>query len=124
MSLHFKGNFKNRGNEVKFNLPVITFQEEGLYFYYSPPLDITGYGKTDDEAKASFEETLNQFFDYTTNKKTFLAELKRLGWKVSKAISQPPSLKDMINNNQYLAEIFEEKQYKKFDQTISIPALV
>lgn len=123
MSLNVQGNFKKGGNSVEFNLPIITFQEEGLYFYYTPVLDLTGYGKTDEEAKTSFEETISQFFDYAINKKTLFAELKKLGWKVSnRSVSKPPSLVDMLNKNNYLAEIFEEKQYKKFNHTVSIPA--
>jgi hypothetical protein len=117
-----QGNFKNLGNEVKFQLPIITFSEDGVFFFYTPALDLTGYGKTEEEAKSSFEETLGQFLDYTTHKKTLLSELKKLGWKVSKKTSRPPSLVEMINKNDYLAEIFEEKQYRKFHKTISLPA--
>jgi hypothetical protein len=66
---------------------------------------------------------LKEFFNYTLHKKTLVSELKRLGWKVSKKrISKPPSLVDMINENEYLATIFEEKQYKKFDKKITLPA--
>jgi hypothetical protein len=121
MALHVQGKFKNLGNSVNFNLPIITFTEDNIFFYYSPALDLTGYGSTDDEARESFKEVLQQFLDYSTNKKTFLSELKKLGWKISKHISKPPSLVEMINSNDYLAQIFEEKQYKKFHQPIDIP---
>jgi hypothetical protein len=120
MNIH--GKFTNPGGGVKFNLPIITFQEDGIFFFYTPALDVTGYGHTEDEAKSSFEQTLEQFLDYTTKKKTLFAELKRLGWKVTKKSSTPPSLVEMLNDNNYLAEIFEEKQYRKFDQAISLPA--
>ena len=93
MGLGIKGNFHNRRSQIKFNLPIIKFQEEKVYFFYTPALDLTGYGKTEKEAKASFEETLSQFLDYTTNKKTLSAE------------------------------IFEEKAYTKFDHPISLPAI-
>jgi len=108
-----------------FSLPIITFQEENIFFIYTPALDLTGYGNTEDEARLSFEETLDQFLNYSTNKDTLVDELKRLGWKVSKkSVSKPPSLVDMINSNNYLAEIFEEKQYRKFHKNISLPSLV
>lgn len=125
MDLNISGDFKSKGSKVNFNLPVITFHEDGVFFFYTPALDLTGYGKTEEEAESSFEETLGQFLDYGTNKSTLFSELKKLGWKVSKkSVSKPPSLIDMINNNEYLAEIFEEKQYKKFHQTINLPAFV
>ena len=122
MDLSVHGDFSNPGAKVTFNLPIISFQEEGLFFFYTPALDLTGYGKTEDEAKSSFNETLAQFLNYATNKKTLFSELKKLDWKVSKKISKPPSLVDMLNDNDYLQKIFEEKQYRKFDQPFSLPA--
>ena len=123
MDFLVQGKFKNNKGGVEFNLPLLTFEEEGVYFYYSPALDLTGYGNNKIEAKASFDETLGQFFDYCTNKKTFFSELGKLGWKVSrKKASAPPSLVDMINKNEYLAEIFEQKQYSKSHQTVKIPS--
>ncbi len=123
--MEIRGNFKNTGGKrVKFNLPVISFTEDNVHFLYTPALDLAGYGKTEEEALHSFEETIGQFLDYGINKKTLKKELKKLGWLVvKKKISKAPSLVDMINNNAYLAEIFEEKQYKKFDASIDIPAL-
>jgi hypothetical protein len=40
-----------------------------------------------------------------------------------KSVAAVPSLKDMLIENNYLAEIFEEKAYTKFDQSISLPAI-
>jgi predicted ribosome quality control (RQC) complex YloA/Tae2 family protein len=123
---HFKGNlsanFHNQSSRINFDLPALAFEEENVHFIYSPALDLTGYGKTEEEAQQSFKEALDQFFDYTTNKKTFEQELRRLGWKIQKNRSKAPSLVDMINQNDYLKEIFEEKQYRKFNQTVSMPA--
>jgi predicted RNase H-like HicB family nuclease len=125
MNSQISGDFKNSGNAITFNLTVIAFQEDNIFFVYTPALDLTGYGNTEEEARLSFEETLDQFLNYSTNKDTLVDELKRLGWKVSKkSVSKPPSLVDMINSNDYLAEIFEEKQYKKFHKNISLPSLV
>ena len=69
MPLNVKGNFQHRDNKIDFNVPVITFAEDGVFFFYSPALDITGYGKTEEEARSSFQETLGQFLDYATHKK-------------------------------------------------------
>jgi hypothetical protein len=123
MNLHYSGSLKDeKNNQVECRLAVITFEEGGIHFYYAPALDLTGYGNSDKEARDSFDTTLEQFFNYGLHKKTLFVELKKLGWKVSKkSVSKPPSLVDMINKNEYLANIFEEKQYKKFDQNISLP---
>ena len=123
MSLEIKGNFSNNRGKIDFNLPVIKFQEDDIFFYYTPALDLTGYGKTEQEAYDSFQQSLGQFLDYTTNKKTLFDQLKKLGWKVNKKSWVVPSLKDMIIENDYLAEIFEEKAYTKFNHTVSFPAI-
>ncbi|MEJ7645558.1 MAG: hypothetical protein WKF87_13260 [Chryseolinea sp.] len=122
MPLNVQGNFRNKGSKVDFTLPVIKFKEDEVYFVYTPSLDLTGYGKSDEDAQTSFEETLAQFFDYTTNKKTLGSELKKLGWKVTKKALKSPSLSEMLLDNKYLADIFDEKSYSKFDKTVSIPA--
>lgn len=124
MNLHFSVSLKDEhSNQVDCRLTVTTFEEEGIHFYYAPALDLTGYGKTDEEAQKSFDITLEQFVNYGLHKKTLFNELKKLGWKVSKkSVSKPPSLVDMIYKNEYLADIFEEKQYTKFDQKVSLPA--
>ena len=123
MAVNFKGNFRNKGSKVDFNLPVIKFKEDDVFFLYSPALDLTGYGVTEKEAQKSFEETLGQFLDYSTKKNTLLSELRKLGWKVSKKQLRSPSLVDMLSKNRYLAEIFEAKDYSKFKRKVSIPAI-
>jgi len=121
MALNVRGKYRTKQKKVDFNLPVIKFEEDKVFFLYSPALDLTGYGKSEAEAQTSFEETLEQFLDYTINKKTLAAELKKLGWKISKTAMKSPSLTNMLMVNKYLAEIFEEKEYSKFDRTVSIP---
>jgi hypothetical protein len=118
-----KGNFVNREGRINFNLPIIKFEEDNLFFFYTPALDLTGYGKTEAEAEQSFQQTLGQFLDYSTNNKTLYSELKKLGWIVKGKQVRVPSLKEMLINNQYLTEIFEEKNYSKFDQVVSLPAV-
>lgn len=123
MNLHYSGSLKDENNnQVDCRLTVITFEENGIHFYYAPALDLTGYGKSDEEAQKSFDVTLEQFVNYGLHKKTFFDELKKLGWSVKKSVSKPPSLVDMINKNKYLANIFEEKQYTKLDRNFPLPA--
>lgn len=70
---------KGEGTEV--GLSVLSYRDEDLYVLFSPALDLFGYGHTDKEARQSFDETLNEFLRYTSNKGTLQAELTRLGWK-------------------------------------------
>ena len=83
-NLRFKGRYQGGQHKINVSLFVISFKENDVCFVYSPALDITGYGNTADEAKDSFNITLQEFLRYTSNKNTLVNELKRLGWKVHK----------------------------------------
>lgn len=93
---------------------------------YAPALDLFGYGKTKKEAKESFEITLDEFVRYTVNKGTLIPELKRLGWEVLKSKKKPkliaPSLSSLLSDNEQFNELFNEGEYHKYDQQVSIPA--
>lgn len=119
----FSGNWDHGHNHVEVQLTLIQFEEDGKHIVYTPSLDLSGYGNTEEEATASYAETVNEFLRYTTNKNTLPKVLTKLGWDVKKKnkIKAPP-LVQMINENEYLAEIFEEKQYKKINQTVKIPS--
>lgn len=127
-NLNFSGNFSNSQTKVSVTIGVFQFEEDGNTIIYSPAFDLSGYGKDLNEAKHSFEETLDEFLDYTIKKKTFVKELNRLGWKlkasdIKKRKIKSPELASLITKNDYLAEILNEKNFKKFDQTIAVPAL-
>lgn len=107
--------------KVTVEVPVIIFEEDGVTFIYTPALDLTGYGRDEDEARASFGETLEEFLRYTINKGTLHDVLVSYGWKVGKNRKVPRSLVHMLTTNEYLARIFEEKQYKKAHETVHIP---
>ncbi|MBS1559814.1 MAG: hypothetical protein JST69_13925 [Bacteroidetes bacterium] len=126
-NLNFSGNFSNNQAKVSVTVGLFQFEEGGNTMIYSPAFDLTGYGKDILEAKQSFEETLDEFLDYTIKKKTFVKELNRLGWKlkqsdIKKKKIKSPELASLISKNDYLAEILNEKDFTKFDQTVSVPA--
>jgi hypothetical protein len=111
--------------EFDVELAVIEFKENGLYFVYSPALDITGYGKTKSEAKASYRLTVEEFLRYTYNKRTLVKELERLGWSVSKKKEvSVPKLSALIQKRSYLEEILTEKKFNKTDERLTLPAFV
>lgn len=72
------------GNEIHdINVPIFMWVEDQIHFYFSPSLDLSGYGKTDTEALQSFEYSLEEFVKYASHKKVLHKELTRLGWKVN-----------------------------------------
>jgi hypothetical protein len=82
IKLRYNTEFKNSRAQLHANLLILVFQEEDAYIAYSPALDLSGYGYSDQEAKDSFEIALKNFLDITSKKKILYSELKRMGWKV------------------------------------------
>ncbi|MBA4139037.1 MAG: hypothetical protein H0X70_00780 [Segetibacter sp.] len=112
------------GKSIKINLPVILFNEDGIYYAFIPSFDLTGYGRTQDEANESLTVVLDEFLRYTINKNTFLLELKRLGWKITskKKPMVAPQMSDLINTSEQLKEIVNYKKYTTSDLQVNMPS--
>ncbi len=78
------GIYTGKKEKITFDLPIVTYEENGLQVIYSPSLDVFGYDKTHAEARKSFTLTLEEFLLYTTHKKTLETVLKNMGWVVKK----------------------------------------
>jgi hypothetical protein len=124
--LNFNASYRLKKNMYQFSLSMYSFEEEKIQIIYSPALDLSGYGKNEKEAKQFFEETLSEFIQYTTNKGTLVKELKRLGWYIPKKLSvkkplAAPRLEEQLRDNEYLADIFNHKEFTKYNQPVQIP---
>lgn len=121
------GQWVSGKNRIKCNLPLIIFEEEDSVITYCPALDISGYGATEEEAKKSFEVTLTEYFKYTVNKKTLAEDLKKNGWIIKKNLRKepvPPTMEQMLQNNDDFSRIFNTYDFQKRNTTIDIPELV
>jgi hypothetical protein len=66
---------------------------------------------------------MEEFLRYTSNKETAHEVLESLGWTITKKKNiSAPSLSELIKNRSYLEEIFTEKQFRKTDETVTLPA--
>jgi predicted RNase H-like HicB family nuclease len=118
-----EAHYNDAKHSVNVKLSLIEFEEDGLFFVYSPALDLTGYGKTHEEARDSYNVAMEEFIKYTTNKKTIAEVLANLGWNVSKKKRiSAPSLSELLQSRVYLEEIFTEKQFRKTDEEVNIPS--
>jgi hypothetical protein len=118
-----EAHYNDAKHSVNVKLSLIEFEEDGLFFVYSPALDLTGYGKTHEEARDSYNVAMEEFIKYTTNKKTTAEVLANLGWNVSKKKRiSAPSLSELLQSRVYLEEIFTEKQFRKTDEEVNIPS--
>ncbi|RLD45095.1 MAG: hypothetical protein DRJ10_08670 [Bacteroidetes bacterium] len=125
----FEKGYKNDSRLVKVKLLLIHFEDENnIQFIYSPHLDLTGYGDSLSNAKDSFEIALEDFVDYTLKKKTIGKVLTELGWETKGSRKKPkkilaPSITSVINDNEYVSEIFDKYSTNTYHQEVGIPAL-
>lgn len=127
-SIRAKGKLVH-GNEIHtVETPLLIFEDEGQWFYYSPALDLTGYGLNQAEAEQSYKVALEELLKYTINKKTLKKLLIDLGWHFTKhskknQILEAPSLAQLLARDNYLKEIFNEKEYHKINKKVELPVL-
>ncbi len=124
--LNFKGSIPVKDGVIETGLRLFSFVEDGVTIIYSPELDLSGYGYSFNEAKASFYETLSEFCKYGIAKGTLFSELKRLGWSVggkskNKKITSP-SFDSLLKTNEEFQDIIRNKDYTKFTEKMQIPA--
>jgi hypothetical protein len=123
----FEGKYQDNTSTVKVRLLLINFQDENkVHFVYSPHLDLTGYGNNLSEAKESFEIAFEDFIDYTIKKKTLTKVLTNLGWKTKGTEKHPkkviaPGIAAVINDNDYVSEIFDKYPVKTYHKQVEIP---
>ena len=119
------GTLRASGQKVKVRLDLIKFEDTGCQIVYCPALDLSGYGKTNEEAEESFKITLEEFFRYTLNKNTLKKELLRLGWVVkdgARAKMTPPDMSVLLSSNRQFRSIFNKHSFAKSAQTFALPA--
>ena len=126
--LKFRGTMQRPdGKMVEVGLSLLSYRDEDLHVIFSPALDMFGYGKTDKEARSSFDETLGEFLRYTANKGTLQSELLRLGWKAagrqSRRTFKATEFSRLLRQNEQLQEIVNHKDFHKYDQRVELPAL-
>src|SRR5206468_313275 len=83
-----EGDFKHKDERVTVKLTVLEFQDGGVHIYYAPALDLSGYGKSEKEARKSFDFVMEEFMAYTLKKGTLHKELRRLGWNLRKFLEK------------------------------------
>lgn len=123
-NIDLKTNLIVSGGKFRADFSLIEFIEDGITIFYSPALDLSGYGKTEKEAKNSFWEAMNEFFSYTFQKKTLYEVLTNLGWTIKNTKNQlkftPPKDTDLVSTNVLYNEIVNNKSYKVSRENIEI----
>ena len=123
-----QGNISGQRNfgqkSVELSVPLFHFIEDDTHYAYIPVFDLTGYGRSEDEAMASIQVVLDEFLRYTLNKNTLVFELQRLGWKIKgkKTPMTAPQMSDLIHSNEQLRDIINHKQFRTSHYSVNVPA--
>lgn len=71
-------------------LPVQIFKQGKRFVAYTPLLDLSTSGRTENEVKVRFNELVHIFFEELAEAGTLDEVMKNLGWQKIKARWQPP----------------------------------
>lgn len=122
--LIFQGELKHNNDKINIILEILLFEEDNVYIAYSPALDISACGNSEEEAKDEFGKTLEEYFTYCLNKKTIFDDLRAHGWSIkSKKRIKAPAEEKLLQLNETYRDIKENKQYKTIEREIVIPAV-
>ena len=108
--------------KINSELAIFLFKEDDNYIAYSPALDLSGYGKTEEEARDSFNIVLKEYFDYCINEGTLYQDLKSHGWNIKQHTVETPKISMLILKNAELSNILDKKDFKKYHEPIKVPA--
>ena len=64
MNMTSENKITNDGSSLTVKLDVYLFLDEGTYIAYSPTLDLSGYGETEEDAKESFSIVIEEYISY------------------------------------------------------------
>lgn len=125
--INIQATFNNEADNVNVKVVVLYFMEKDVHIVYSPHLDVSGYGKTEADAKSSFNLCLGEFLDYSTKKKSLHNELVKLGWTLKSGTAKKPrkivapSFDELIQQSESLKEIVNTRNFSKSLKQVSIP---
>ncbi len=77
---------------MSYSLPVTIFREGESFVAYTPALDLSSTGKTEQEARRMFAEAVETFFEELLEMGTLESVLGDLGWTKNKDEFEPPKV--------------------------------
>lgn len=111
------------GGLVEVKVDLIEFEEDNIYYVYSPAFELIGYGNTNEEAKESWKIILEEYLQYALDKKTLIKDLENHGWNIKENNAEfiPPTFTWMLEHNDQLSEVYNNYNFKKIISPIHFP---
>lgn len=123
--MNFVNKISNDGSSLNVTVDVYLFKDGDSYISYSPALDLSGYGATEQEAKESFSIVIDEYISYGVSNGTLIKDLRAHGWKIrsfkQRKISAP-SFDTLLQGNDMFRDILQNKEYRKVSEPFPIIA--
>ena len=119
--MSFFGKIFHKKDSIEIQVPVLYFEEDGIYYANIPALDVMGYGHTEKEAKESLEFMVQEFIKDANQDNILETELLKMGWKKMPNIEYP-SLSDSISHNDQIKNIIDNKSVRTGRIGVNVPA--
>ncbi|MBL0128783.1 MAG: hypothetical protein IPP83_15300 [Flavobacteriales bacterium] len=87
-----KQTLRNGRHRIEASVEIYVVKEGRYWTVVSPALRVSGYGKTEEEAQASFKIEMDLFFEEATEKGSLAHLLISYGWTLSNKFAIPPSV--------------------------------
>lgn len=118
----FKGTFNQGEYLITISLSLSIWDEKEITFVYSPALDLTGYGTSEEEAKQSFQIMLDEFVNYAHKKKTIFDKLESLGWSVNRKKKRvhAPDLEELRTDNDAFRNLLKKSNVRSENQNVEL----
>ncbi len=123
--MEYPNKIVNRNGNLSVILDVYVFMDGDSYIAYSPALDLSGYGDSEEAAKESFSIVMDEYISYGVSRRTLVKDLRAHGWKV-KSLKQrkmsAPSFDTLLRSNDTFKDILENKEYRKVAEPFPVIA--
>lgn len=123
--MEYPNKIVNRNGSLSVTLDVYVFMDGDSYIAYSPALDLSGYGDSEQAAKDSFSIVMDEYIAYGVSRRTLVKDLRAHGWKV-RSLKQrkmsAPSFDTLLRSNDTFKDILENKEYRKIAEPFPVIA--
>lgn len=93
---------------VPSTITVMLYEQGDYIVAYCPSLDLSSYDKTQEGAKAAFQEALDIFLEYCEENGTLEQNLVACGWNLRHGFVEPTEVNVLLNQVDF-------KKYFNFD---------
>jgi predicted RNase H-like HicB family nuclease len=116
--MYSRNSISKSEDHIAVKINVFILKEDDLFVAYSPALELSSYGDTEDEAKEAFQNALQIFIEDTQEKGTLEKVLLSLGWTLRKkprVSYQPPTLTSRT------MQVLSSRMTSKLTEQVQLP---